>query len=185
MVAPPQPSSSSASRGVAALARGRGALGADRRGMREELVGDLALPRRSSQRAPPPRRARRPASRSGPGTSRPAAGNRRALSVAVSIAVRPPPITTTGRRICRLAIDVGLGRAGELQRHQEVRRRAHAARQAVRHVEHGRLARAGAQRDVVEAHARRRRRCVERAAEAHAAEHRELRRAAPAAGAPA
>ena len=33
---------------------------------------------------------------------------------------------------------VGLGRAGQLQRHQEVRRRAHAAGQAVGHVEHGR-----------------------------------------------
>ena len=73
-----------------------------------------------------------------------------------------------------MAIEVLLGRAGELQRHQEVRRRAHAARQAVGHVEHGGLARAGAQRDVVEAHGE----GVldrDRAAEAHAAEHRELR----------
>ena len=68
---------------------------------------------------------------------------------------------------------VFLGGAGELQRHQEVRSGAHAARQAVRNVEHGRLARADAQRDVVEAH----RHGVlqrHRAAEAHAAEHGEL-----------
>ena len=79
-----------------------------------------------------------------------------------------------------------LRRAGELQRHQEVRRRAHAARQAVRDVEHGRLAGPHAQRDVVEAH---RPGIVHAdrgaAAEADAAEMRELRRAAPAAGAPA
>ncbi len=45
-----------------------------------------------------------------------------------------------------------LRRAGQLQRHQEVRRLPHAARQPVRDVQHGRLAGAHAQRDVVEAH---------------------------------
>ena len=72
-----------------------------------------------------------------------------------------------------MAIEILLGRAGELQRHQEIRRRAHAARQAVGQVEHGGLAGAGAQRDVVEAHGEG---ALDRhrAAEAHAAEHREL-----------
>ncbi len=76
---------------------------------------------------------------------------------------------------------VGLGRARELQRHQEIRCRAHAARQPVRDVQHGRAAGAHAERDVVEAHLPR---VVgrQRAAEAHAAEHRELRCAAPPAG---
>ena len=66
-----------------------------------------------------------------------------------------------------------LGGTRELQRHQEVRRRAHAARQAVGQVEHGGLAGAGAQRHVVEAHGEG---ILDRhrAAEAHAAEHREL-----------
>ena len=66
-----------------------------------------------------------------------------------------------------------LRRAGELQRHEEVGGGAHAAREAVRDLEHRRPAGTGAQRDVVEA--------VgegfvdgQRAAEAHAAEHREL-----------
>ena len=46
---------------------------------------------------------------------------------------------------------VGLGRAGELQRHQEVRGLAHAAREAVLHRHDGRPPGAGAERDVVEA----------------------------------
>ena len=66
-----------------------------------------------------------------------------------------------------------LGRAGQLQRHEEVGGRAHAAREAVRDVEHRRLARADAKRDMVEAHLHR---VLERqrAAEAYAAEHREF-----------
>ena len=68
---------------------------------------------------------------------------------------------------------VGLGRAGQLQRHQEIRGLAHAGREAVLHRDHGRPAGAGAQRDVVEAE---REGAVDRhrAAEAHAAIHREL-----------
>ncbi len=67
-----------------------------------------------------------------------------------------------------------LRRAGELQRHQEVRCRAHAAREAVRNLEHRGTAGAGAERDMVEAVGE----CLvdgQRAAEAHAAEHGELR----------
>ena len=90
----------------------------------------------------------------------------------MSIAVRPPPTTTTGSRTCMLAIESRLRGAGELQRHQEVRRGAHAAGEAVGHVEHRRLARARRERDVVEAQ-RERVVGVERAAEAHAAEQRE------------
>ena len=69
---------------------------------------------------------------------------------------------------------VGLGGAGQLQRHQEIGRLPHPGRQAVLHRDHGRPAGAGAQRDVVEAE-------IEgavdrhRAAEADAAIHRELR----------
>ena len=68
---------------------------------------------------------------------------------------------------------VGLGGAGELQRHQEVGGLAHAGGEPVLHRHDGRAAGAGAQRDVVEAE---REGAVdgERAAEAHAAEHREL-----------
>jgi len=62
---------------------------------------------------------------------------------------------------------VGARRAGELQRHQEVARGAHAARQPVRDVERRGLAGAERQRDVIEAQ---RERVVgaQRAAEAHA-----------------
>ena len=67
---------------------------------------------------------------------------------------------------------VALGRPGELQRHQEVRRRTHAVGESVGQVEHRRLARARRERDVVEAQ-RERAGVVERAAEAHAAVHRE------------
>ncbi len=66
-----------------------------------------------------------------------------------------------------------LGRTGELQRHQKIRRRTYATRQAVRQVEHRGLAGAGAQRDVIEAH-REGTLDRHRTAEAHATEHREL-----------
>src|SRR5450759_3271151 len=46
---------------------------------------------------------------------------------------------------------VGLGRAGELQRHEEIRGRAHASRETVGDIEHGGFARAHAQGQVVEA----------------------------------
>ncbi len=68
---------------------------------------------------------------------------------------------------------IGLGRAGELQRHQEIGGGAHAAREAVGDVEHGGLARTHAQRQMVEAELGR----IlhrQRAAEAHAAEQGEL-----------
>ncbi len=67
---------------------------------------------------------------------------------------------------------IGLRRAGELQRHQEVGRRAHAGRKPVRQFEHRGLAGAGGHRDVVESQLERAV-GVDRAAEAHAAEHRE------------
>ncbi len=67
-------------------------------------------------------------------------------------------------------------RACELQSHQEVARLTHAAREVVRHVDNGRPPRAHAQRDMVEPH---RPGIVHgdrgAAAEAHAAERRELR----------
>ena len=39
--------------------------------------------------------------------------------MAVSIAVRPPPMTTTGQAYLQIGEAVGLGRAGELQRHEK------------------------------------------------------------------
>ena len=69
---------------------------------------------------------------------------------------------------------IGFRRAGQLQRHQEIRRLPHAARQAVLHRDHRRPSRARAQRDVIEAQFERRI-DRQRPAEAHAAEHRELR----------
>ena len=44
-----------------------------------------------------------------------------------------------------------LRRAGELQRHQEIGRGAHAVGETVRQIEHRRPARAGSERDVIEA----------------------------------
>ena len=67
---------------------------------------------------------------------------------------------------------VGFRRPRQLQRHQEIGSRAHAARKAVGNIQHRRAARADAERDVVEAHPP----CVldgHRAAKAHTAEHRE------------
>ena len=68
---------------------------------------------------------------------------------------------------------IGLGGAGELQGHEEVRGGAHAAGKAVGDVEHGGLARAHRKGNVVEAHAEGIV-GIERAAEAHAAEQGEL-----------
>ena len=64
-------------------------------------------------------------------------------------------------------------RAGQLQRHQEIRRLANAAHQTVLHRDHGGPAGAGAERDVIEAQFEG---AVDgqRAAEAHAAVHAEL-----------
>ena len=64
-------------------------------------------------------------------------------------------------------------RTRQLQRHQEIRCSAHAARKPVRQVQHGRPAGAQRQRDMVKTHVE----CVirrERAAEAHSAEQSEL-----------
>ena len=64
---------------------------------------------------------------------------------------------------------IRLGRAGELQRHQEIGRLTDAARERIGHVDKGRPPRAGAERDVIEAH---RERILDRdgAAEAYPAE---------------
>jgi len=69
---------------------------------------------------------------------------------------------------------VGLGRARELQRHQEIGRLPHAAGQAVLHRDHRGASRARAQGHVIEAHLEG---AIDghSAAEAHAAEHAELR----------
>ena len=90
----------------------------------------------------------------------------------MSIAVSPPPTTTTGKPHLHVGDGIRLRRAGELQRHQEVGRRAHAGREAVRQFEHRRPARARRDGDVIEAE-RERAVGVERSAEAHAAEERE------------
>ena len=66
-----------------------------------------------------------------------------------------------------------LGRTRQLQGHEEIRRRAHATRQTVGNVEHRRLAGPDADRDVVET-VRHRVFERDRAAEAHAADHREV-----------
>ena len=63
-------------------------------------------------------------------------------------------------------------RPGELQRHQEIGRGAHTLREAVRQLEHRRPAGAGGERHVIEPE-RERAFGVDRAAEAHAAVHRE------------
>jgi len=68
---------------------------------------------------------------------------------------------------------VRLGRAGQLQRHEEVGGGAYSAREAVGDVEHGRLAGAHGERDVVEAKLHRILQ-RDRAAEAHPAVHREV-----------
>ena len=64
---------------------------------------------------------------------------------------------------------IGFSCARELQRHQKVRRGAHAARKTIGHIEHRRPSRAQRQRHVVKAH-RERFVCGNRAAESHAAE---------------
>ena len=88
------------------------------------------------------------------------------------------PATHHGHRQAHLQIGDGifLGGAGQLQRHQEVAGGAHPAGQAVAHGKQGRLAGAGADRNMVEAV---RERAFHRhgAAEAHAADHGEERTA--------
>ena len=102
-------------------------------------------------RAPPPRRARPPASRSATGTSRPAPGNRRATrSRCRSRSARrrspPPAAAPSDWRCCpSLAAPVSC------KRHQKIRRLAHPGRETVLHRDHRRPAGAGAQRDMVEA----------------------------------
>ena len=101
--------------------------------------------------------------------------------MAVSMAVRPPPMTTIGMRHLQVGERIELGGAGQLQGHEEIGRLAHAAHQAVLHRDDGGPARAGAERDVIEAQLEG---AVdgEGAAEADAAVHAEFARAARAAG---
>src|SRR3546814_2313204 len=86
--------------------------------------------------------------------------------------IRRPPRSTRTDTLFPYTTLFRSGGAGELQGHQEVRRHAHAGRQAVRQVEYGRLSRAQRQRHMVEAHGEG---LVEGdgAAEAHAAHHGE------------
>src|SRR5207244_3603710 len=67
---------------------------------------------------------------------------------------------------------IPLGRAGELQRHQEIRGRAHTVRETVGKIEHRWLACASAQGDVIEAE-REGTRSIQSAAETHATEESE------------
>ena len=67
-----------------------------------------------------------------------------------------------------------LGRAGQLQRHQEIRCGSHAVRKTVRQIEHGWAAGAGRQRHMIEAEGERIL-DVERPAETHAAVERVVR----------
>ena len=83
-------------------------------------------------------------------------------------------MTTTGKPHCQIGDAVGLGRAGELQRHQEVRGLAHAAREAVLHRRRWSAARRRRTARCGRSPARTRSSMVERAAEAHAAEHGEF-----------
>ena len=107
-------------------------LGANRTRVREELVGDARAPRRSRRCARPLRRARARGARSAAGISRPAPGSTPALrSRCRSRSARRRRRRPAAAPACSRS-EVGLGRAGELQRHQEVRCRAHAAREPVR-----------------------------------------------------
>ena len=153
----------------AAFAEGGLALGADRAGMVDEFDGSLALRRR-------PLRAHRLLAAFGDEDLIP---RQELLDLERVIGQR------LGRRVDRrqTAADhddrkphsqigdaVGLGRAGQLQRHQEIRGLPHPRREAVLHRDHRRPARPGAQRDMIEAEIER---AVDRncAAKAHAAIH--------------
>ena len=158
--------------GRAALAGGLRPLLADRMSVRDELVGDLALLVVHGRAH----------------GGEPALLHQRLMADQELLDLQ----RIVGERFCRgidrrqaaadhhhrqADLQVGdrvlLGSTSELQRHQEVRRRAHTARQPVGQVEHGRLAGSCAQRHVIEAHGE----GVldgHGSAEAHAAEHREL-----------
>ncbi len=173
MVTPPQPLTSLAIAGSRPSRAAAVALFADRLRVGDELVGDLAL-------------FLAPASTHG---RLAALGDQRLVASEELLDLE----RIIGERL-RRGIDRGqasadhddrqadlqvgngilLGRAGKLQRHQEIRRRTYAARETIGHVEHGGLARAGAQRNVIEAH---REGVLDRngAAETHTAKHRELR----------
>ena len=159
--------------GRAALARRRRALGADRRGVGDELARDGVLRRRPARldALAPLARAQRLVARQEFLDLHRVVGERFRGGVDRGEAAADDdgrqPQLHVGERI-------DLGRAGELQRHQEVRRGAHAVGEAVRQLEHRRPAGAERQRDVVEAE-RERAVAGQRAAEAHAAEQRVAR----------
>ena len=157
----------------AAFAAGGLALGADRAGMLDEFGGDLALRRC-------PLRAHRLLA---------ALGDEDLVTRQELFDLERIIGQRLGRRVDRgqTAADhddrqahgqigdaVGLGRAGQLQRHQEIGGLPHPRREAVLHRDHGRPAGPGAQRDMIEAEIE----CAvyrDRAAKAHAAIHRKIR----------
>ena len=71
--------------------------------------------------------------------------------MAVSMAVRPPPITTAGSRSLQVRQAIGLVSAGGLKTHEKIGSQPHAAQQVVFHGHQSRLAGAGADGHVVEA----------------------------------
>ena len=157
------------------LACGRGPrpLGADGPGMGDEFLGDRALGRR-------PGRADRGLAALGRQGFEAA---EEFLHLARVIGQRlgrridgGEPAADHHRRQAELQIGdgFGLGRARQLQGHEEIRGHAHARRQLMGHVEDGGLARAQAERHMVEAEGEGLLQ-GQRAAEAHAAEHGEAR----------
>ena len=145
------------------------ALGADRAGMLDEFDGDLALGRC-------PLRAHRLLA---------ALGDQDLVTGQEFLDLERVVGERLGRRVDRgqTAADhddrqpdgqigdaVGLGRAGQLQRHQEIRGLPHPRREAVLHRDHGRPAGPGTQCDMIEAQLER---AVDRnrAAKTHAAIH--------------
>ena len=153
-----------------ALAPGRLALVADRAGVGDELLGDLAL-------GAVPCRAHRFGA---------ALGDQGLVAVEEFLDLHRVIGERLGRGIDRgeAAADhhdrqahgqigdaVRLGRAGQLQRHQEIGSLAHPGDEAVVHRDHGRTAGPGAQRDMVEAEGKRAGN-RQRAAKAHPAIHR-------------
>ncbi len=162
---------------VRRLARrlGARALGADGAAVLQELARDLGLlavvhlPQRRFAAEARHRCSTSPSKTpSASGTSTPAPGSTPASSVAVSMPVRPPPITSAGSRTCKLAIESALYAPVSCSAIRKSRGLAHAADQVVLHVDDRRLAGAGRDRDVVEADGERVL-DAQRAAEAHAA----------------
>jgi hypothetical protein len=153
----------------APLGRGARALVADRAAMRKEFRGDLGVLARKGQR--------RAFGRERVVARREFLHLTRVIGERLGRRVdRGQPAADHDDRHAQLQIGdrLGLGGAGQLQRHQEIGGLAHAARQPVLHLDHRRTSRPHAQRDMVEAHLPG---VVERQrpAEAHAAMHRERR----------